>query len=617
MKRSCLVALALLLAFCGVAAVGAVPNPDTFIWATFAGWDSFDPAWCYDTSSGEAIYHIYDSLVGYVDTSLAELRPILATAVPSVENGLIKVAADGSATVRFPIRQNVKFHNGDTLTAQDVAYCFQRLVLCDVTAGPAWIITSQLLGKDTLAQIIEEVGADAAYDRVMTAIYVPADDPNAVEFKMPRLSPYFLKTVADSASWGYVYSKRFAIENGAWDGKKANWQNWFDQPKEELALYDKACGTGPFLLDGTPDPVAGYTLTRFDGYWDQVNLPKIKRVEVVYVEEWTTRKLMLVNGTADAVDIPRQFKAQVEGTPGVRTVYDLPSGRNDALLLNLNVVTEGNERLGSGKLDGAGIPSDFFTDLHVRRAFAYLFPYQRYIDQVMMGEATKTTSVIPTFMPFYNPDQEQFEYDPEKAFEELKLAWDGEVFEHGFWMRLDYNAGNVARQTACEMLRDELRKLDIRFNVEVRGLPWANYLDDNRARRMTMFFIGWQWDYPDEDNYVTPYYSSNGTYGGRASFSVLGDVATRLDELIVAERAQADPDQRREIFYEIQKVGHENALVTMYSQQTVRRWMRTWVGGYWYNSSWNGWNFRIVYKADGATVNTALLGEVQHQVAEW
>ena len=78
MKRSCLVALALLLAFCGVAAVGAVPNPDTFIWATFAGWDSFDPAWCYDTSSGEAIYHIYDSLVGYIDTSLAELRPILA-----------------------------------------------------------------------------------------------------------------------------------------------------------------------------------------------------------------------------------------------------------------------------------------------------------------------------------------------------------------------------------------------------------------------------------------------------------------------------------------------------------------------------------------------------------
>jgi ABC-type transport system substrate-binding protein len=43
-----------------------------------------------------------------------------------------------------------------------------------------------------------------------------------------------------------------------------------------------------------------------------------------------------------------------------------------------------NPYLGSNKLDGNGIPSDFFQDVHIRRAFAYCFDWQPIVDDVYM-----------------------------------------------------------------------------------------------------------------------------------------------------------------------------------------------------------------------------------------
>jgi len=605
-KRIWLLGVILVLAFGALGYAQSVPNPDTLVYVTFAGWDSFDPAWVYDTASGEAMFHLYDTLVGYVGGSTADLRPVLATEVPSIENGGIVVAEDGSATVRFHIRNGVTFHNGDVMTAEDVAYSFHRNLLADPTAGPNWILLYQLLGVYEINDIINSDGADAAYQAVMDAVYIPADDPNAVEFKLPMMTPYFLNTVSDNCSWSAIVDKSWCIEKGAWDGTLDHWTDWHDLAKENMALYNIENGTGPFMLEGAPDPVQGYTLVSYDNYWDQPNLPKLKRVEVVYEEEWTNRRLMLANGDADIADIPIQYKSQVEGTPSVRTVYNLPTGANGGFLLNMDIVTEGNDRLGSGKLDGAGVPPDFFTDIHVRKAFSYIFDYTTFIDQVLMGEATQPVGVIPPAVPYYNPDQQKYTYDLEKALAELKLAWNGEVWKKGFFMRLDYNAGNEGRKTGCEMIRDAFMKLDPRFNIEVRGIPWANYLDDNRARRMTMFFIGWLWDYPDADNYVVPYLHSQGTYGGRGSFAKLGDVSTQMDALIEAGSATLDPAKRKDIYYQIQELAYKNAFNIMTNEGTGRRWMRTWVGGFGYNATWSRNNFKIMYKEANAPLDPML-----------
>jgi peptide/nickel transport system substrate-binding protein len=620
LKRFLIFGLVLSVVFGVLATVNAAKDPETLVYVTFAGWDSFDPAWIYDTASGNIVFHIYETLLGWEGASTEKMRPVLATEVPSVENGLIKLNEDGTATCRVPLRTDVHFQNGEKMVAEDVVYSFQRNMLADPVAGPDWMLINPLLGYDVLDDVITDMGEDGAYDAVMQAVYVPADDPNAVEFYFINgYSPFWLAILSENCSWSAIVDKSWCIEQGAWDGKKDNWMDWHDRAKEEMALYLKTNGTGPYMLEAA-DPVEGFTLVRYDNYWgkDIYGLPYFKRIEGVYVEEWTTRRLMLEQGDGDIVEIPIQYKDQVEGTPGVRTIWNLPAATNGGFLLNLDPVIEGNDRLGSGQLDGNGIPPDFFLDVHVRKGFTYAFDYQTYIDQVMMGEAVIPTSCVPAVVPFHNPNLPGFSFDLEKAAEELKLAFDGELWEKGFFMRLDYNAGNEPRKTGCEMLRDNIQSLNPKFRIEVRGIPWANYLDDNRARRLTMFFIGWLWDYPDASNYVFPYLHSLGTFGGRASFGLL-DVSDHIDDLIAQGVKELDPAKRQPIYYELQQIGYDEALYLLTNEATGRRWMRTDIGGFQYNATWSRFNWKAMYRAPDATIDTEFLKPFEgiYVLEEW
>ncbi len=50
------------------------------------------------------------------------LRPRLAEAVPSVENGLWKIAADGKMETTWRLRPNLRWHDGQPFTASDLAF---------------------------------------------------------------------------------------------------------------------------------------------------------------------------------------------------------------------------------------------------------------------------------------------------------------------------------------------------------------------------------------------------------------------------------------------------------------------------------------------------------------
>ncbi|MGC9140660.1 MAG: peptide ABC transporter substrate-binding protein, partial [Mesoaciditoga sp.] len=90
MKKILIIMMAVLLvgAFIGMAA-GSVVNPNTLVEETIGPFDSMDPAWSYDTASGEVIWQLYENLVQYDGTSTVKLLPMLSTNVPSVADGTI------------------------------------------------------------------------------------------------------------------------------------------------------------------------------------------------------------------------------------------------------------------------------------------------------------------------------------------------------------------------------------------------------------------------------------------------------------------------------------------------------------------------------------------------
>jgi len=94
-------------------AFAEIKNPDTYVYLHIGEPDTLDPGYAYDNASGEVLTYIYENLISYDGVNLQKFIPILATEIPTVENGLIQ---DNGTTYVFPIREGVKFHNGNDFT---------------------------------------------------------------------------------------------------------------------------------------------------------------------------------------------------------------------------------------------------------------------------------------------------------------------------------------------------------------------------------------------------------------------------------------------------------------------------------------------------------------------
>jgi peptide/nickel transport system substrate-binding protein len=314
------------------------PNPDTYIIASIGEPETFDPGYAYDDASGNPISAIYEPLVDYelptasadktvdpfeLTRDTSKFRPVLAEEVPTLANG--GISADGM-TYTLKIRKGIKFSNGNDLTPEDVEYTFERLMVMDAVGGPQWMHYEALLGtygsRDGDGNIVVDFAdIDAA---------VEVDGDNVV-FKLVGPFPPFINILMTPYGSGII-DKDWAIENGCWDGTAASMPD-YNNP-EVSPINDIAMGTGPYILDRWEKEV-DYWLVRNDNYWGEP--AKLKRIQRLSIDEWSTRKLMFQQGDADNIYVPTQYIEELEGVEGIRVVKDLPSPVGVGLFMTFDV----------------------------------------------------------------------------------------------------------------------------------------------------------------------------------------------------------------------------------------------------------------------------------------
>lgn len=531
-------------------------NDGIFVQATIGLPETLDPAAGYDNASDEQMDLVYETLVDYDREETAEFVGSLATDW---------VWDDADVTWTFTIREGVKFHEGGDLTPEDVEYSFERMMVYDRLGGPAWMIFEPLLFCGEFA--------DTTFADVAAAVEV---DGNNVVFHLADAGYklIFLQTIA--GSWGSILDKEWCVANGEWDGTEADAPNHYQQDDATTYLWTHMNGTGPWKLNAWEQGVQ-VKLERFDGYWREP--APFDFVITLLVEEWTTRKQLLLAGDVDFALVDKMYIPEVEGVADLLKIKDLPELAVTCFFLNLDIEEEGNAYIGSGELDGNGIPGNFFSDIDVRKGFAYAFDYDTYIEDVMLNEAQQTGSPVVEGLYGFNPNASKYTLDLAQAEEHFRAAWGGQVWEKGFKFTMLYNAGNDMRKAGCEILAENLFTINPKFQVTVLPLDWGTGMVPLlRSYQLTCFAIGWGADYPHAHNFVVPFMANGGTY---SKFQHYG--SPELDAKIQAALLEPDPEEQLAKYYEIQQIYFDDCPGWPLSQPLGRRWFTKYIDGFYFN----------------------------------
>ena len=203
------------------------------------------------------IYALHEAMVKPMPGRL--LAPGLAESWTASEDGL---------GYDFVLRQGVKFHNGEPVTAEDVKFSFERY----------------------------RSAANATLKARVASIDI--SDPHHVRFKLKEPWPDFLTFYGSATGAGWVVPKKYLEKLGD-DGFKKH-----------------PIGAGPYkFVSFTPG--VELTLEAFDGFWRK--RPSIKRIVIKSIPDMTTRLAALKRGELDGIYwISGELAKELQRTPGLK-----------------------------------------------------------------------------------------------------------------------------------------------------------------------------------------------------------------------------------------------------------------------------------------------------------
>lgn len=574
--KKCLLFLCAVLLF---SACAKQDMKDTLVVAHKGEMESLDPVYSYDGVTHGLLINVYDTLLKFDGSSLTDLLPSVSTAVPSKENGLI--SADGR-TYTFPIRKGIKFQGGEDLTPEDVRYSLLRFLLSDVSGGPSSLLLEPVLGVSSTRNDKGEIVVN--FKDASNAVRVDGDNV-VVTLKRP-----FAPFLSIIARWSYIVSKDWAVSHGAWDGTEDTWKQFNNFAKDSSPFFAVANGSGPFSVARWDIAAKRLTLAANENYF--AGAPKLKFIHMLTVDEPSTLRLMLETGDADVAEISTKFAAQIKGNPEVALYDNLPRLRTDPVIFfTLDINMQANPDVGSGKLDGQGIPADFFADKNLRQAFEYAFDYDSFLKESMEGRGERAIGPAPAGLVKYDKDFKQYPFDLKKAEELFKKAWGGQVWEKGFKFTITYNTSGDMRQIASEILKRNVESLNPKFQIDLRGVTWPSFLEKTAKRQMPMWARGWVADYADAHNFYFPFLHSQGRYALSQGYK-----NPQVDALIERAVSETNFAKRSALYKQVHNLMHEDAM-QIYTVHPTGLWaMRKNVKGFTDNPVYMGIYFYPMFK---------------------
>jgi peptide/nickel transport system substrate-binding protein len=503
---------------------------------------------------------------------------MLATKVPTTDNGLI--SRDG-LTYRFPLRAGVKFHDGSRMTAEDVRYSILRFMFLDRDGGPSSLLLEPILGITSTrknGKLIPEL-----YSRASKAVSIDGDT------LVLHLNKPFSPLPAVLASFGSILSREWCVSHDQWDGKEETLVKFNNPHHDQVLPKNVMNGTGPFQLQRYDRNTKQIILERHENYWRKP--AALKTIIFKIVEEFATRKLMLQAGDVDVIYAPQMFFPQLQNLPGIELIDGLHNLEIPGLLaFNFQINPTANNYIGSGKLDGQGIPSDFFSDLDIRKGFAFAIDYPSFMRDIYRGKAKQPAGIIPAGLLGWKDGPPYFIFDLDKARQHFKKAFAGKVWEKGFKVTFLLAGNSPPALALSQIMKKNIESLSPKFQITIRSIEWSTSLEQRSQHKIPFEFGAWQADYPDPNNIVYPLLHTGGYYSTSLLFSF-----PDIDRLIDEAARTLDLNKRTRLYKKIQDLSDENAIIIPITSGPRFRAQRSWVKGFVFRPMFPGMPYNSYY----------------------
>jgi peptide/nickel transport system substrate-binding protein len=464
-----------------IASLSLVVHTDakTFRYAFRIDPASLDPHALAETFTLSWLGQIYEPLVGR--GKKLELVPALAT----------KWEQTDPRVWRFHLRPNVKFHNGEPFSADDVVF--------------------------TIARVKSE-GSDMAYT-VATVAEVRKVDDLTVDFIMEKPNPILPLQITST----YMMSKSWAEANGA--VKPAS-----IKAKAENFATNNTNGTGPFKIQSRQLGVKT-VLVPNDDWWGEKE-HNLTEVDFTPIQSDATRVAALLSGDVDMIyPVPQQDTARVNasGKATVLTGFELRT-----IFLNMD---QKRDELLESNVKG----KNPFKDIRVRKAIYQAIDINAIKDRIMGGNSHIAGTMIAPGINGYDPKLDvRMPFDPDASKKLLAEAG----YPDGFEIGMDCpNDRYVNDEKICQAIVGMLARVGIKVNLLAQTR--TKYFEKILSRNTTFSLLGWQPLSYDAHSTLQDVINTPSDKIGTYNVGSFSD--PRIDALTSAIEVEIDPAKRQDL----------------------------------------------------------------------
>jgi len=460
--------------------------------------------------------------------------PVLAKQIPTPENGLIEHNADGTVSMTWPLQENVRWHDGEAFTSEDVCFTW-RFVTSE---------NSQTYNRDWYQGIID----------------CSMPDDHTVVFRW-------------SAEFGYYAGLFEAILPEHVLGGMST---------EEIVNYTpynrgtELVGTGPFKFAEWRSGEY-IRVVRNDDYWRGADFPAIDEVVWSFIPDSNTRLNAMKAGQYHYTRLEPTQVAEATRLQGYQ-----------ANLISSNTFLHFDVGLNSER------STVLFRDQEVREALFHAIDRDAIAEQLMGGTVQVANTPINPTSPYHNPDVVASTYDPERAVRMLGAAgWrpgpDGVLVKDGqrFSFTLLNRAGTTDRIAVAQVIQAQLKSVGV--EVAFQTLEAATWTQTWRSRNWDGVVSAW---------FLPADPSFTGLYRCDGPNNMTGFCSTALDELLRASDQALSFNERKPLLDEAQaRLAEESRMLPIYynviPELVSERVVNYRGSGTNFGSFWNLWEWTL------------------------